>query len=282
MELVRTPAVAGAFYPADRAELSSLVGALLREAEGLPDGQPRSGIAAIVAPHAGYVYSGPTAAIAYSAISGHGFEQVVVAGPCHYVGTPFVALAGAQRFRTPLGELPLWELGAQRAQALSEVITSPEVHEREHSLEVHFPFIQVALGSDVPILPLAVGWTHPQGVAAVLRAVWQEPETLLVISSDLSHYLSYEQAVTQDQETIDQVRRLDGPLRSDQACGVHPLNGLLELAPERGLTVDLLDYRNSGDTAGDRHRVVGYTALAFSEPAGHSNEAQPGGTPEAS
>ncbi|MDR2252398.1 MAG: AmmeMemoRadiSam system protein B [Bifidobacteriaceae bacterium] len=275
MALVREPAVAGLFYPADPdtlaadvAELlnqgaSRLAGSALGEAPGAPDQR----VKALIAPHAGYAYSGPTAGVAYAALAGADYQRVVLLGPCHHVGTPFVALAGAEYFRTPLGDVPVWEEGAARVGRLREVIVSPPVHAREHSLEVHLPFIQTALRPDTPVLPLAVGWADPGAVAAVIEAVWGGRETLFVVSSDLSHYLPYAAAVRADSATVTQILAAAGPLEGEQACGAHPVNGLLEVARRRGLASGVLDYRNSGDTAGDRGRVVGYAAIAFAEAA---------------
>ncbi|MDR2454174.1 MAG: AmmeMemoRadiSam system protein B [Bifidobacteriaceae bacterium] len=264
MAVTRQPAVAGLFYPASPEELSAQVLSLLDQAAAA-QARPAGPVKALIAPHAGYRYSGATAAAGYAAAAGAGYERVVLLGPCHQVGTPFVALAGADCFRTPLGDVPVWQEGAAIAAALPQVITSPPVHAREHSLEVHLPFIQAALGPGVPVLPLAVGWAEPAAVAAVIEAVWGGPETLVVVSSDLSHYLPYQQAVAVDSEAIGQILAGRPPLRSDQACGVFPVNGLLEVSRRLGLSARLVQYANSGDTAGDRSAVVGYAAIAFTQ-----------------
>ncbi|MDR1117859.1 MAG: AmmeMemoRadiSam system protein B [Bifidobacteriaceae bacterium] len=264
MALVREPAVAGLFYPGAADRLEAQVTELLEAASkaGTPSGAAPK---ALIAPHAGYQYSGQTAAAAYAALAGGRYDRVVLAGPCHRVGTPFTALAGASGFRTPLGVVPVWEEGAARAAALPQVVTSPEVHALEHSLEVHLPFIQVALGRDTPVLPLAVGWSEPSDVAEVLDTLWGGPETLVVVSSDLSHYQPYAEAVPTDLVTAGQIIACGPPLTGDQACGAHPINGLLKVAVRRGLSGHLIDYRNSGDTAGDESSVVGYAAIAFEE-----------------
>ncbi|MDR1186871.1 MAG: AmmeMemoRadiSam system protein B [Bifidobacteriaceae bacterium] len=265
MPIVRPPAVAGLFYPARPDELSAQVTSLLEEArQGLEEATPtdQGPVKALVAPHAGYIYSGPTAAVGYTSLDGD-YDQVVLLGPCHHVGTPKVALPGADFFRTPLGDVPVWGAGVAKTEILREVIVSPDVHAREHSLEVHLPFIQTVLGADVPVLPLAVGWSSPQAVAAVLDAVWGGPETLVVVSSDLSHYLPYSTARAVDQSTLAELLALSPDLAGDQACGAHPVNGLTEVARRRGLGPQLLDYRNSGDTAGDHSAVVGYAAVSY-------------------
>ncbi|MDR0594144.1 MAG: AmmeMemoRadiSam system protein B [Bifidobacteriaceae bacterium] len=271
MATVRPPAVAGSFYPARPAELSALIDRLLEEARQHPAAArgaaasrtPAGGhVKALIAPHAGYIYSGPTAAIGYAALDGP-CRQVVLLGPCHHVGTPHLALPGADFLGTPLGDVPVWAEGAAAARDLPGVIVSPAVHAREHSLEVHLPFIQTVLGPDVPVLPLAVGWAEPAVVASVLEAVAADPETLVVVSSDLSHYLPHAAARRVDQDTLAQVMALSSELVSEQACGVHPVNGLNEWSRRAGLRPQLLDYRNSGDTAGERSAVVGYAAVAY-------------------
>jgi AmmeMemoRadiSam system protein B len=264
---VRRPAVAGLFYPASAAELSAQVASLLEAARRTcpaGGGPPAAPVKALIAPHAGYVYSGPTAAAGYAALDGD-YRQVVLLGPCHRVGTPYLALPGADFLRTPLGDAPVWQAGTAAVEGLPEVIVSPEVHAREHSLEVHLPFIQTVLGPDMPVLALAVGWAKPKTVAAVLEAVWGGPETLVVVSSDLSHYLPYEVARQRDRDTLAQIMALSPELVGEQACGAHPVNGLTELARRRRLRPRLVDYRNSGDTAGDRSAVVGYAAVAYRE-----------------
>jgi AmmeMemoRadiSam system protein B len=264
MAVVRQPAVAGMFYPGRADELSRQVSSLLEEARSRPEAKPSPLVKALIAPHAGYVYSGPTAAIAYAALAPV-YDQVVLAGPCHRVGTPFVALPGADSFRTPLGDVPVWADGVAALKDFPGVIESPEVHAREHSLEVHLPFIQMVLGHKIPVLPLAVGWSPAPVVADILAAACAAPSTLLVVSSDLSHYLPYARAREVDQGTLNQITALAPDLVSEQACGVYPVNGLSLWARQRGLTPRLLDYRNSGDTAGDRSGVVGYAAVIYQE-----------------
>ncbi|MES1240295.1 MAG: AmmeMemoRadiSam system protein B [Acidobacteriota bacterium] len=266
MPTVRRPAVAGLFYPGSAGELRSTVEALLDEAA--PDAGPVP--KAVIAPHAGYVYSGPTAAAAFRALAagpgGHRLRRVVVLGPAHRVPVRGLALPGADAFATPLGEIPVDVEAAAAASRLPQVSTFPEAHGPEHSLEVELPFLQ-ALFPKVAVLPIVVGDADEDEVAEVLDLLWGGPETAIVVSSDLSHYLPYDVARRVDRETADEILALEGPLHPRQACGAFPINGLLAAARQRGLAPRLLDLRNSGDTAGDRGRVVGYGAFAFTEAA---------------
>lgn len=260
MPTVRPPAVAGMFYPGSPRELRSTVEELLRDSPPAGGPVPK----AVIAPHAGYVYSGPTAAIAFQALAGQPLERVVVLGPAHRVPVRGLALPGADAFATPLGEVPVDADAAAAVSGLPQVTTFPEAHAPEHSLEVELPFLQV-LFPGVRVLPIVVGDADGDEVAEVLDRIWGGPETAVVISSDLSHYLPYDVARRVDRETADEILALEGPLHSRQACGAYPINGLLVAARRRGMTPRLLDLRNSGDTAGDRGRVVGYGAFAFAE-----------------
>jgi hypothetical protein len=264
MLTIRRPAVAGLFYPGSAGELRSTVEALLREARPEPGPAPKAP-KAIIAPHAGYVYSGPTAAVAFRALAaGSDLHRVVVLGPAHRVAVRGIALPGADAFATPLGDVPVDTELAKVVSRLPQVTIFPEAHASEHSLEVELPFLQV-LFPGAKILPLVVGDAGEDEVAEVLDLVWGGSETAVVISSDLSHYLPYDVARRVDRETADEILALEGPLHSRQACGAWPINGLLVAARSRGLMPRLLDLRSSGDTAGDRGRVVGYGAFAFSE-----------------
>ncbi len=267
MHAVRHPAVAGSFYPADPATLRRQIDGFLDEARTSVEADlpaPR----AIVAPHAGYVYSGSTAALAYADAERRRDEvrRVVLLGPCHRVATRGLALPGARAFRTPLGDVPVAAVGG-----LPHVATSPDVHLLEHSLEVHVPFLQVILDS-FELVPLAVGDAPPAVVADVIEALWGGPETLVVVSTDLSHYLTYDRANAVDAETIEKVLDVAGPIDPRRACGARPLNGLLEVARRRGLAPELLGACNSGDTAGDKQRVVGYASFALREGASGEEE----------
>ncbi len=187
-------------------------------------------------------------------------------GPSHFVPFHGLALPGHESFGTPLGTVKLQGDGARTSLRLPQVRIIPEAHVREHSLEVELPFLQVLLGS-FEIVPLVVGDAEPDEVAEVLDRLWGGPETLIVVSSDLSHYLPADVARQADRETADAILALGGPLASRQACGAAPINGLLMAARARNLTAELLDLRSSADTAGDPSRVVGYGAFAFHEHA---------------
>jgi len=269
---VRPPAVAGLFYPGDPAVLRRDVDGLLAQVAAGPGAAPK----AVVAPHAGYVYSGSTAASAYAALrDADQVRRVVLLGPTHRVGIDALALPGVAALATPLGEVPVWAEGVAAAAALPQVVVSARVHAEEHSLEVHLPFLQRVLPG-VPVVPLAVGRVTPEQVAEVLEVLWGGPDTLIVVSSDLSHYHEYAEARRIDRATIDQILDLAGPLDHEQACGATPVNGLLVAARRHGLAPRLLAACNSGDTAGDRRRVVGYAAVAF-DPGPEVAEREPQG-----
>lgn len=262
-ERLRPPAVAGAFYPGAPGELAAAVDALLAAAP-VTASTPATGAKAIVVPHAGYCYSGPTAAALYAPLAARrqAIRRVILLGPTHRFAVRGLALPGVDAFATPLGTIPI-DAGAVAALAnLPQVGTSPAAHAGEHSLEVQLPFLQRVLDA-FTLLPLAVGEATPEAVAEVLERLWGGDETLIVVSSDLSHYLPYAEARGIDADTARHILALDGPLEHHQACGATPLNGLLLAARRHGLTPTLVDLRNSGDTAGDRQRVVGYGAFAF-------------------
>jgi AmmeMemoRadiSam system protein B len=254
---VRPPAVAGTFYPASPGALGTLVDDLLAKAG------PRAGAMspkAIVAPHAGYVYSGPIAASAFARV-GQGITRVVLIGPAHRAYVEGLAWPEAARMRTPLGEI---EVDVD-ALARARVPANAAAHAREHSLEVELPFLQrVAPGAKV--IPLAVGRATPEEVGRVLEALWGGAETLIVVSSDLSHYLPYAVGRAQDEETCARITRLDEePLSGDEACGAAAINGLVRVARAKGMRAELVDLRSSGDTAGPRDEVVGYAAFCLWE-----------------
>lgn len=255
MRSVRRPAVAGLFYPGDPRRLADMVDGFL--AAGAPLESPPK---ALVAPHAGYVYSGAMAGLAYATLAPvrDRITRVVLLGPVHRVPVRGLALPGCDAVATPLGEV---EVDAA-ASGLDHVVTRPDVHAEEHSLEVQLPFLQRALREFV-VVPLAVGSATAAEVAGVLDALWGGPETLLVVSSDLSHYHPYAAAKVRDAATVDAVLGLAGPIAPEQACGAAPLNGLLAAAPRHHVAPVLLGACNSGDTAGDRGRVVGYASFAF-------------------
>jgi AmmeMemoRadiSam system protein B/AmmeMemoRadiSam system protein A len=259
---IRPQAVAGMFYPGEAEALRSAVAAHLAQAEAAA--QPGRWPKAVVVPHAGYVYSGSTAAQAFAQLApARGtVRRVVLLGPVHRVPVRGLALPGALAFETPLGVVPLDVEGMREVAKLPQVTLSPRAHAMEHSLEVQLPFLQQVLG-EFRLLPLAVGDATPQEVAQVLEAAWGGDETLIVISSDLSHYQPYAAAQATDAATVQKILHGQADIDHHQACGATPVNGLLLAAPRHGLKPRLLKLCNSGDTAGDRSRVVGYASLAF-------------------
>lgn len=261
MQNVRPPAVAGMFYPADPLTLRRDVQSMLDGASWY-DLVPK----AIIAPHAGYIYSGPIAAAAYAPLRqvADRIRRVILLGPAHRVWVNWLALPEASVFETPLGRIEIDDKAVTQLLTLPFVERSQSAHAMEHSLEVQLPFLQSVL-FDFKLVPLVVGGASPEQVAQVLDLVWGGDETLIVVSSDLSHYLPYAVAQDTDRKTVNAILHMDGRLIPEQACGSHPINGLILAAWRRGLKPHLLDLRNSGDTAGDRQRVVGYAALAFSE-----------------
>lgn len=262
----RPAAVAGLFYPAGAAELALTVDRYLGAKTDTSDAPPK----VLVAPHAGYVYSGAMAGRAYALLAPlrRTIKRVVLFGPTHRVAVDGLALPEATAFATPLGEIALDEAAMDSLADLPQVVRSDRVHAQEHSLEVHLPFLQRAL-DDFRLVPLAVGHATPEAVAEVIERLWGGPETLLVFSTDLSHYQPYAVAQQIDGDTCRHILAGDMRLRPEQACGAYPLNGLLLAARRHGLRAHQLGLCNSGDTAGDRQRVVGYAAFAFSEEADH-------------
>lgn len=262
MANVRPPAVAGQFYPADAQQLGAEIRSYLDEA-AVP--APLSGaIKALIVPHAGYIYSGRVAAAAYALLTPQWdrIARVVLLGPAHRVYLEGLAVPSVEYFRTPLGDVAIDQDGAQRIQALSQVRVMDEAHRLEHSLEVQLPFLQTVLGR-FDLLPLVVGEGTSSEVAEVLESLWGGIETLVVVSSDLSHYHDYASARRLDSETSRAIVERRSTLTPEQACGCRPLNGLLEQARRLDLRVTALDLRNSGDTAGPADRVVGYGAYAL-------------------
>ncbi len=270
MNNIRPAAVAGAFYPADARVLAAGVAALLADAAEASCTAPAGGLPkAIIAPHAGYIYSGPVAASIYArlaALRGR-IRRVVLIGPAHRVWIRGVALPGASAFASPMGNIEIDTAAIAAVRDLPQVSVRADAHADEHCLEVQLPFLQAVLGS-FRLVPMLVGDATPDAVADVLDALWGGDETLIVISSDLSHYLGYRAAQSADAETARSIVALRPGLDHHQACGATAINGLITLAQRRRLQVEQVDLRNSGDTAGDRERVVGYGAFAFSE-TGH-------------
>jgi AmmeMemoRadiSam system protein B/AmmeMemoRadiSam system protein A len=277
MPTVRPAAVAGAFYPGDPLALAALLGEFLAspasgsEADGVPK--------AVIVPHAGYVYSGAIAARAYEALAParDRVTRVVLLGPVHRVPVRGLALPGVDAFETPLGRVALDADAVRVLAALPQVVTSPAAHALEHSLEVQLPFLQKVLGS-FSLVPLAVGDASVAEVAGVIERLWGGPETVFVLSTDLSHYHSYQEAKRIDGATLARIASLASDLNHEQACGATPLNGLLRVARDKGLSIRLLAACNSGDTAGDRARVVGYSSFALYEPGGAPSQDEQGRT----
>jgi len=263
MSRVRPPAVAGLFYTADADTLRREVQALVEDC-GRPE--PARPPKALIVPHAGFRYSGPVAGCAYRLLrdAGRDVEHVVLFGPSHRVPMRGLAIPSVEAFETPLGQVPINARSCQRLRELGLVGVSDAPHATEHSLEVQLPFLQTVLGA-FDLLPIAVGLAPPAQVARVVDAVWNGPETLIVVSSDLSHYHTYEEARALDELAKQSILGLRDDLADEQACGARCINGLLQAARRRGLEIELLDQRNSGDTAGDRSRVVGYGSYAVYE-----------------
>ncbi|NLF53358.1 MAG: AmmeMemoRadiSam system protein B [Thauera phenolivorans] len=262
---IRPAAVAGYFYPRDEQALRAQLAGMLSSSVPL---ETVSAPKAVIVPHAGYVYSGPVAAAAYAALAPLRaiVRRVVLLGPAHRVWVDGFALPAAQSFRTPLGEVLLSRPDWLALQSRGDVVVDDAPHAFEHCLEVQLPFLQTVVESFV-LVPLLVGNASSEAVAEVLESLWGGPETLIVISSDLSHYHPYAAAQALDRVTVDRVLALRPDLDHEQACGATPINGLLHLARRHHLAPTLLDLRNSGDTAGDRSSVVGYASIAFSEDA---------------
>ena len=261
MTRIQMPAVAGMFYPAEPDVLAGDIDRMLGEIREKTGKAPK----ALIAPHAGYVYSGPVAASAYARIAGCGdsIRRVVAFAPAHRVPFRGLAVPSAEYFRTPLGDIPVDTAAVEAALQFRQVHPFDAAFHGEHALEVHLPFLQQVLGA-FELVPFIVGDATAEAVAEVIEALWGGEETLILISSDLSHYLDYEVARTRDRATTQAIEDL-APERIDfhDACGRIPLNGLLIAAKRHHLQAKTVDLRNSGDTAGPRDRVVGYGAYVF-------------------
>lgn len=272
MSAIRPAAVAGTFYPADPAALQREVEELLGGVDSLEVrfGHPK----VLVVPHAGYLYSGATAAHAYDELANARgvIRRVVLLGPVHRVAVRGLALPGVDAFATPLGRIWVDAEALEALAGLAQVVTSVPAHAMEHALEVQLPFLQRQLG-DFSLVPLAVGSATEAEVGEVLERLWGGPETLIVISTDLSHYHAYDDAKRIDEDTLARIARLEPGLNHQQACGATPLNGLLALARRKTLSIRRLAACNSGDGAGSRDRVVGYAAFALEDAATVSRDA---------
>jgi MEMO1 family protein len=261
---VRPPSAAGLYYPREEEGLRSALKALLGTRDPPSGRLPK----ALVVPHAGYAYSGAVAATAFRTLSSAraaDLRHVVLLGPSHRVKVHGLALPSCDFLSTPLGDVPVNAAGRQRLRQLGLAGVADAPHAHEHSLEVQVPFLQTLLG-EFDLLPVAVGFAPPEQVGRALEAVWGGAETLIVVSSDLSHHHTHIQAQALDEKTARRLIERRSDLSEAQACGADSLNGLMEVARKRGLGVELLDRRTSGDTAGDNQRVVGYGSFALYEP----------------
>ena len=266
-DAIRPPAVAGKFYPADPHKLQALVERYLNAAAAPDDCLDPPLVKAIIAPHAGYVYSGPIAASAYVhlACSDVPIRRFVLIGPAHFVPVRGLATSSARAFDTPLGRVRIDEVARAAILSLPQVRVSDPAHEPEHCLEVQLPFLQ-SLFPDFTFVPLLVGHASARAVAEVLEQLWGGPETRIIVSSDLSHYYPQEIARRLDAETAESIVALQPEaLHEDAACGQAAIGGLLLAAQARGMTAAVVDLRTSGDTGGPTDRVVGYGAFTFVE-----------------
>jgi len=264
MKSTRKPAVAGIFYPSSAETLEGQVRHFLGEAR-TAGGEGGTRPKALIVPHAGYAYSGAAAGSAFAHIANlrSSINRVVLIGPAHRVPLRGFAIPSARAFRTPLGEVHLDRKGVEALRALSTVEVMDAAHSDEHCLEVQLPFLQVLLGNFF-IVPIVAGEASPEQTAEVLETVWGGPETLIVVSSDLSHYQDVDTARQMDRQTADAIEALrPEDLVVGGACGRVPIGGLLHAARERGLEVTTTALVNSGDVTGDRHQVVGYGAFVF-------------------
>ena len=261
MSTVRRAVVDGLLYPAAPDALRARIAEWLAGAAGVAARCPKL----IVVPHAGYDYCGAVAARAYALLAppcAAAIRRVVLLGPAHRMPLELIAAPTVQAFETPLGRVPVDAEALAALDDLPQVMRNDRAHEREHSLEVQLPFLQTLLGP-FTLVPLIVGDVDADAAAQVIERLWGGSEALLVISSDLSHYLPYEQAQALDQATAQRILQLDASLTRNEACGAAAINGALLCARRHGLAPRLLDLRNSGDTVGGRERVVGYAALVF-------------------
>jgi AmmeMemoRadiSam system protein B len=261
MTAIRPPAVAGSFYPDRSDHLRVAVEGFLAEAQARSSAHAPK---AVIAPHAGYVYSGPVAGRAFAALrtAAAQIRRIVVIGPAHFVPIRGIAASTAEAFATPLGDVPVDRAAIEAIQGLPQVQLADAPHRDEHALEVELPFLQTILKS-FSLVPLVVGQAQAVEVAEVLARLWDGDETAIVVSSDLSHYHDDATAKRRDAATAAAIERLDPGLGPNDACGYLPIAGLLIEAKRRGIQVTQLDLRNSGDTAGPKDRVVGYGAWAF-------------------
>jgi len=261
MESIRQAAVAGTFYPSDPKELKEMIESFYEEAID----QPTIG-KVLIAPHAGLVYSGPIAASCYAPLKKRASEinKVILIGPSHYVGFLGMAVPSVDQFETPLGKIRIDKESREKALTCDEVITYDQAHMQEHSLEVHLPFLQESLG-DFTLLPVVIGDSSPETVSKLLLKLWGDSDTLIIISTDLSHFMTYDNASKTDAETCKKIEKLDSNFNHLDACGSRPLHGFIQAAKAKNIFPKLIDLRNSGDTSGSKDRVVGYASFICDE-----------------
>lgn len=265
----RAPAVSGLFYNDSPISLRRQVLEFLAAASSAEDrsATKNSELKAVVVPHAGYIYSGPVAAFAYKEIQKEAahFKKIVLIGPSHHVPFQGVAVPKMNTFATPLGSVSVDLSLKQIALNFSFVIENDEPHRKEHSLEVQLPFLQVAL-KKFSILPIVIGQASATDLTQLLYKLCTEKDVLIVISSDLSHYLPYNIAQKRDLNTIDHILHFEPEkIEYDDACGRQGIQAFLHYAQSKKLIPILFNYKNSGDTAGDKSQVVGYCSIGFYE-----------------
>lgn len=260
----RTPAVAGRFYPNDKGKLSATIHSLLHDAAQYQSVKPyhKEPSNIIIAPHAGYIYSGPIAASAYHYVknSSKTINRVILLGPAHRVPIMGCVCPSVAWFETPLGKTAIDQEQLRKLVSLNLIQINDLAHQEEHSLEVHLPFLQTLYGSDFCLIPLVVGDCRPETLAKIINSTINE-HSVLIVSTDLSHFMDYQSATIRDTITSNAIVSLDfSSIGPEDACGCVPLSGLLSYAKSKKIEMYNVDYRNSGDTAGDKHRVVGYGA----------------------
>ncbi len=268
--MIRPPAVAGTFYPDDGDALHTMVRKMLDDASRRKQSSSATMPKAIIAPHAGYIYSGPIAASVYALLEPFQdtIQRVVLLGPSHRVAFRGLATTSAEGYATPLGNIKIDQAAIALLSDLPQITQLDATHADEHSLEVQLPFLQAILQPGFTLIPLVVGDANPEEVVTVLERLWGGPETLIVISSDLSHFHDYETATARDLATSRAIEAFTPQkISGEDACGSRPLNGLLTIAKQKQLKIKTLDLRNSGDTAGPCDRVVGYGAYSLTEAA---------------
>lgn len=266
--VVRPAAVAGTFYPENPAQLTTAIDRALAEAIGPPTKQRESGSRpkALIGPHAGYIYSGIVAASAYKTLRSYAasISRVVLLGPAHRVAIRAMATSGADEWVTPLGPVTIDNAGREVALQIPGVIIDDHAHEYEHSLEVQLPFLQHVLGDTWELIPIVIGVVETATVANLIEGLWGGPETLIVVSTDLSHFQDSQTAQRLDTATAASIVACDSlAIRPDLACGAYPLSGLLTVANNRGMDVEMLDLRTSAEINGNSESVVGYGAFAL-------------------